>query len=279
MSKADGERIAAIKANFQTGDTLAETSFADLIDAIAEAAEAHQHLSTGGDGTGTGDAGPVINLQSGAAAQKPASPAAGDVYVETDTSKVYICYSAGAWTEVGDGEPGAPTEASYVTINAEDGLSAETLHKNITGDDLHDPRAHRSSHAAGGSDGLTYTRQVVFYLPGTLETGSNQSAEVVYRGPTATIVRADGRVKTAPKDEAILFDVHVNGTSLWEATQANRLTIAAGATSGTQTAFDTTTISDGDTITLDTDQVGSSEAGEAATVLLELACHLEADPG
>jgi len=152
MSKVTDARIGAIKALFGTGGKLTEDNFADLIDAIQEAAQEHQHVSDGGAESDAGDAGPVINLQSGAAAEKPETPAVGDIYVETDTSKVYTCYSAGNWTEVGGGGGGAPTDASYVTLDAEDGLSAETRHRNITGADLHDPKAHAASHQAGGSD-------------------------------------------------------------------------------------------------------------------------------
>ena len=60
MSKVNDTRIAAIKANFQTGAKLTEANLADLIDAIAEAAQAHQHTPSGGDGSGTGDAGPIV---------------------------------------------------------------------------------------------------------------------------------------------------------------------------------------------------------------------------
>ncbi len=59
MAKVNSTRISTIKANFQHADVITEDNLADLIDAIAEAAEAHQHVSTGGDGTGTGDAGPI----------------------------------------------------------------------------------------------------------------------------------------------------------------------------------------------------------------------------
>ena len=97
MSKVTDARIAAIKALFETGDRLTEDNFADLIDAIQEAAQEHQHVSGGGAGSGTGDAGPVINLQSGTAANKPGSPAVGDIYIETDTGKVHFCISAGNW--------------------------------------------------------------------------------------------------------------------------------------------------------------------------------------
>lgn len=56
MPKVTAARIAAIKANFETGDTFTETTLSDFIDALAEAAEAHTHTADGGDGSGTGDA-------------------------------------------------------------------------------------------------------------------------------------------------------------------------------------------------------------------------------
>jgi hypothetical protein len=103
MPKVTSERIAAIKGNFEHADIITEDNLADLIDAIAEAAEAHGHTATGGDGTGTGDAGPVANLKSGTQAQKPANPEVGDVYLETDTSKLYVCFSEGIWEEIVSG--------------------------------------------------------------------------------------------------------------------------------------------------------------------------------
>lgn len=39
----------------------------------------------------------ATNLKSGADADKPASPKAGDIYVATDTVQMYICYDAGIW--------------------------------------------------------------------------------------------------------------------------------------------------------------------------------------
>ncbi len=100
MAKVNSTRVAAIKANFQHADVITEDNLADLIDAIAEAAQAHGHTASGGDGTGTGDAGPIVNLQSGTAAGKPSNPEVGDVYLETDTSRLYACFSAGIWTEI-----------------------------------------------------------------------------------------------------------------------------------------------------------------------------------
>jgi hypothetical protein len=101
MPKVTSDVVTALKALFEYGDVLTEQKFADLIDLIADAAEAHQHTLSGGDGTGTGDAGPVVNLQSGMAAERPADPEVGDVWLETDTEKVYACHAAGIWTETG----------------------------------------------------------------------------------------------------------------------------------------------------------------------------------
>jgi hypothetical protein len=116
----------------------------------------------------------------------------------------------------------------------------------------------------------TYTRQILWYLPAAaLATGSDKSATIVYRGPDLTLTRWDFRAKTAPTGAALIADVNIAGTSLWATTQANRPTIAAAATSGTGTAFDTTTLTDGDVLTIDVDQIGSTIPGGQATVILE----------
>lgn len=140
------------------------------------------------------------------------------------------------------------------------------------------PLGHKASHATGGADKLKYTRQILWYLPdAALATGTNKSATIIYRGPTLSLVRWDFYVKTAPTGANLIADVNVAGTSLWDTNQANRPTIAATATSGTGTAFDTTTISDGDVLTLDVDQIGSTIAGGYATLILEGEANPETD--
>lgn len=64
------------------------------------------------------------------------------------------------------------------------------------------------------------------------------------------------------------------GTTIWSA-RANRVQIAAGATSGTQTNFDTTAVADGDVFTLDVDQVGTGTVGAELTVTLQIKCPVE----
>ena len=256
MAKVTSSAITAIKALFETGDTLTEEGFGELIDLIADAAEAHQHLSTGGDGTGTGDAGAVINLQSGAAAAKPGSPSVGDIYIETDTSKVYACYSAGSWTEVAGGAGGAPSDATYVTINAEAGLSAETQHANITGADLHDPKAHTHE----------VYRTLVFCIPGDLSTGTNVAPSVL-ADEALTVDKVYVYVRTAPTGASIIVDVTKNGVTIFT-TQGNRPEIAIDGNTDESGAPDVTSLAKNDRVDVDIDQVGSTVAGADMTVMV-----------
>lgn len=106
----------------------------------------------------------------------------------------------------------------------------------------------------------------IFTITGTLATGTSKTPIIpVHRD--LTIVRAYAVVKTAPTGASIIIDINKNASTIW-ATQANRLTIVAGATSGNQTSFDTTALLADDSLTLDVDQVGSTIAGTDLTVSL-----------
>jgi len=106
----------------------------------------------------------------------------------------------------------------------------------------------------------------VFTVTGTLVTGASVTPILI--APRAlTIVKAYANVKTAPTGANLVLDINKNASTLWS-TQANRLTILAEATSGTQTSFNVTSLVEGDVLTLDTDQVGSSVAGDSLTVTL-----------
>ena len=108
-----------------------------------------------------------------------------------------------------------------------------------------------------------------FTVVGTLTTGTNVTPALIVHN-TLTIEKAYAYVKTAPTGASIIFDILVNGTSIWNVTPGNRLTIVSGAQTGTQTNFDTTSLAEGDILTLSIIQVGSSTAGESLTV--ELKC-------
>ncbi len=113
------------------------------------------------------------------------------------------------------------------------------------------------------------TATPTFSIVGTLSVGTDLAPLII--APFAlTILKAFARVKTAPTGASVIIDVNKNGTSIWATTQANRLTIAAAALSASQTAFDTTTLAEGDYLTIDVDQIGSTIAGADLTV--ELYC-------
>ncbi len=80
-----------------------------------------------------------------------------------------------------------------------------------------------------------------------------------------TIEKVYAYCKTAPTGAALIFDINKNGTTVW-ATQANRIQIAAGAQTGSQTSVDTTTFAEGDVLTIDIDQIGSTVAGKDITI-------------
>lgn len=115
------------------------------------------------------------------------------------------------------------------------------------------------SAAGGAGPGPTGNGDVRGYVPGDLYVKAGADRVMVTRA--GTITKARLRVATAPTGAALVCDLHLNDTSIWNANQANRVQIAAGATSGSQTAFDTTGVAEGDELRLDVDQVGSTVPG------------------
>lgn len=108
----------------------------------------------------------------------------------------------------------------------------------------------------------------VFTVVGSLTTGTSQTPILIAQ-MNLTIVKAYAAVKTAPVGADLIIDINKNGTSIWNVTPSNRLKITDGNTTGSQTSFDTTSISEGDLLTLDIDQVGSTTAGSDLTVELK----------
>jgi hypothetical protein len=76
-------------------------------------------------------------------------------------------------------------------------------------------------------------------------------------------------VNTAPTGSSLLVDVNKNGTTIF-GTQANRPTIAAGATAATVGANTVTAFAAGDYLTVDVDSVGSTVAGSDLVVTIGL---------
>jgi len=99
MGKFTDEVKDTLQGYFNLGDVPTEAQYAEWIAATQEGIQEHEHTATGGAGAGTGDAGPVRNLRSGLAAARPSNPEVGDVYLETDTEKLLVCFAAGVWVE------------------------------------------------------------------------------------------------------------------------------------------------------------------------------------
>ena len=85
-----------------------------------------------------------------------------------------------------------------------------------------------------------------------------------------TITGVYGYVGTAPTGANAIIDINVDGTSIWNS-GANRFTIMAGNTSANQTTINNPTITAGQVVTMDIDQIGSSVAGSDLTININVA--------
>lgn len=100
-------------------------------------------------------------------------------------------------------------------------------------------------------------------------TGVNLTSELVVPYP-GKITKAVARGKTAPQGASFIVDINLNGTSIWNTNQANRLRLADNDVDGEQTSFDTTAVVAGDILSIDVDQVGSTTEGQDITIQLTM---------
>jgi hypothetical protein len=84
-------------------------------------------------------------------------------------------------------------------------------------------------------------------------------------GATRTIHGVWAAAGTAPTGAAVIVDVHRDGTTIFT-TQGNRPTIADGGNGGALATPDVTSIADGSWLTVDIDQIGSTDPGSDITV-------------
>lgn len=119
--------------------------------------------------------------------------------------------------------------------------------------------------AGGGSGGLGL---LTWNVAGTLTTQTGVAQLPIPKA--ATIGDITIRAATAPTGASIIVDVNKNGTTVFT-TQANRPTIAAAGNVSGQKVPDVTSLSIGDYLTVDIDQVGSTIAGADLVVVLRFA--------
>lgn len=105
-----------------------------------------------------------------------------------------------------------------------------------------------------------------YFQPGTLTVSAGSNRLFNDTGRTLTISSVRANVITAPGGAAVIVDVKKNGVTVFT-TQANRPTIASGATtSGRVPNPDVNTIVDGEYLTVDVAQIGSTTAGSDLTI-------------
>jgi hypothetical protein len=117
-------------------------------------------------------------------------------------------------------------------------------------------------------DTTTIVTTLTFAVVGTLAVGTDK-APTILAPCTLMTVKVKLVVKTAPTGAAIIVDVNKNGTTIFT-TQGNRPQIAAGATTGDSGTPDVTTLAETDKLTIDIDQIGTTEPGKDLTV--EVVC-------
>jgi hypothetical protein len=164
---------------------------------------------------------------------------------KSDTSHTHTAANVSDFAEVArDTLAAALVAGSGVTITPNDGADTITI-------------------AASGSAPLI---PLVYSISGALTVAAGVH-KIPWYGGSKTIQRVALTVGTAPTGAAILVDINKNGSTIWS-TQANRATVATSATTGTTTTFNTTALADGDYLTIDVDQIGSTVAGSDLVVTI-----------
>jgi hypothetical protein len=108
------------------------------------------------------------------------------------------------------------------------------------------------------------TSTMIWYIDGTLTSGTRKSANVVMPfgfTPTGVDLYATG----APTGAAIIVDINENGTTLFSTRP--QINASSNTEAGTH-AFNDTDIAMGSNVTVDLDQVGSTFAGSGLTIML-----------
>lgn len=110
-------------------------------------------------------------------------------------------------------------------------------------------------------------RAISFFIPG--ELGAVPSVSQILVPYALTIAKVKCSVGTAPTGANLIVDIHKNGTTIFT-TQSNRPTITAGNTSATDIIPEVESLLEGDILTLDIDQIGSTVSG--SNLMVTISC-------
>lgn len=128
--------------------------------------------------------------------------------------------------------------------------------------------ANHIADATAHGGGLAQFERAVY---GVLSTGTNATMRWYNKtGQSKTISAVFAYVETAPTGADLIIDVNKNGTTIFT-TQSGRPTIAASANSDTSDTPDVTSVANGDYLTFDIDQVGSTIPGSDLLIVVYFA--------
>lgn len=99
------------------------------------------------------------------------------------------------------------------------------------------------------------------FINGSAASGANRAAPITL-GRTMQLENVRAVARRGPSGATATFDVNVGPTSLWAATQANRVILNPGASVGVSGTPNLVTYPSGAIITVDVDTVGSSAPTE-----------------
>ena len=130
------------------------------------------------------------------------------------------------------------------------------------------PKVHAARHTTSG-DLLYVPRTYVWFIAGTVATGTEQGPTFrIKRGTTVEDIEL--HIKTAPTGAALIVDINENGTTLFDDGDSGvkpEIDIS-GTVEDDNHVFTDTALAATAELTMDIDQVGSTEAGVDLTVLL-----------
>ncbi len=114
------------------------------------------------------------------------------------------------------------------------------------------------------------TKLLPYSFTGTMAVAAGTFRLYNDTGAAWTILGVRASVGTAPTGASVIIDININGTTIFT-TQGNRPTIAVSTnTSGNVTNMNVTSVTSGQYLTVDIDQIGSTIAGADLTVQVEV---------
>lgn len=149
--------------------------------------------------------------------------------------------------------------ATAAQITKLDGIATSA---DVTGSNA--PMVHEASHQGAGGDILYVPRTYVWFIAGTIATGTEQGA--TFRIKRATVVEdVEMHIKTAPTGAALIVDINDGGTTIFSTEPEIDI---SGTTEDDNHVISDAALAATTELTMDVVQVGSTEAGVDLTVLL-----------